>query len=223
MKNKPVPNSKNTNHCEPPIIESIKVRISENFCIRFGFIFQVGQNKQLSTKNVVIFTKTKTYDLMLDILLIILGFIFLFSGIIGCVLPVIPGPPLSYIGLLMLHFTKKYHFEADFLFLWATIAIGVTILDYYIPIWGAKKYGASKRAIWGSIIGLLFGLFLFPPFGIIIGPFVGAVIGEYSIGKNSSEALRSGFGTFMGFLGGTLIKLIVSGLMLFYYIKEMMV
>lgn len=166
------------------------------------------------------FTKTKN-KIMFDIILIVFGFAFLLLGIIGCVLPILPGPPLSFVGLLLLHFTQNHHFETDFLGLWAAIALGVTILDYYIPIWGAKKYGASKRAVWGSIIGLLVGLFVFPPFGIIIGPFAGAVLGEYSAGKKTEEAFRSGFGTFIGFLGGIILKLIASGMMAFYFVKEL--
>lgn len=157
---------------------------------------------------------------MLDIVLIIIGIIFLIIGILGCVLPVLPGPPISYIGLLMLHLTTKYQFTSDFMFLWAAIAIGVTILDNVIPIWGTKKYGGSKKAVWGSVIGLLVGLLFFPPFGIIIGPFVGAVLGEMIAGKQGLEALRAGFGAFAGFLGGIILKLIASGMMTFYFVKE---
>ena len=110
---------------------------------------------------------------MLDIILIVLGILFLLIGLAGCILPVLPGPPLTYIGLLLLHFTENYQFTTRFLIIWAIVAIVVTILDNVIPVWGTKKYGGSKKAIWGSILGLLVGLFLFPPFGIIIGPFAG--------------------------------------------------
>lgn len=159
--------------------------------------------------------------MVVDIILIIIGILFLGIGLIGCILPVLPGPPLTYIGLLMLHFTKEHQFSSDFLILWAVVAVAVTILDNVIPIWGTKKYGGSKKAIWGSMIGLVVGLFLFPPFGIIIGPFAGAVIGELMEGKQTMDALRSGFGAFMGFLGGTILKLISSGLMIFYFFKEL--
>lgn len=162
----------------------------------------------------------KTTD-MLDIILIILGILFLLVGLVGCILPILPGPPISYFGLLMLHFTDNHQFSSDFLVMWAVIAIGVTILDNVIPIWGTKKYGGSKKAIWGSVIGLIAGLVLFPPFGIIIGPFAGAVIGEMIDGKNGYDAFRSGFGAFMGFLGGTILKLTTSGLMIFLFFKEL--
>jgi uncharacterized protein YqgC (DUF456 family) len=154
-----------------------------------------------------------------DIVLIIFGVFFLIVGIAGCILPVIPGPPLSYIGLLFLHFTSKYQFTNDFLIMWAVIAIAVTILDNLIPIWGTKKYGGSKKAVWGSAIGLVIGLFLFPPFGIIIGPFAGAVVGELVDGKHGFEAIKSGFGAFIGFLGGIILKLISSGFMVYHFFR----
>ena len=159
----------------------------------------------------------------MDILLIVLGALFIISGVLGCVLPIIPGPPLSYIGLLLLHFTERYQFSSKFLIIWAIITVVVYALDYLIPAWGTKKFGGSKRGVWGSIIGLVIGMFFFPPFGIIVGPFVGAVVGELTVGKDSGTALKSGFGSFMGFLAGTLLKLIASGMMTWYFIKEMIV
>lgn len=157
---------------------------------------------------------------MLDILLIVLGVIFLLIGLLGCILPVLPGPPLAYIGLLLLHFTEKHQFPTNFLIIWAIVAIVVTVLDNVIPIWGTKKYGGSKKAVWGSILGLIIGLF-FPPIGIIIGPFAGAVIGELIDGKDSTTALRAGFGAFVGFIGGTILKLISTGMMVYYFFKEL--
>ncbi len=155
----------------------------------------------------------------MDYLLIVLGIIFIIGGIIGCVLPVIPGPPLSYIGLLLLHFTSRYTFSAKFLIVWAVVTVVVYALDFIIPAWGTKKFGGSKRGVWGSIIGLIIGMFFFPPIGIIIGPFAGAVIGELSLGKESGAALKSGFGSFLGFLTGTILKLIASGMMAWYFAK----
>ena len=159
----------------------------------------------------------------MDILLIVLGALFIISGVLGCVLPIIPGPPLSYIGLLLLHFTERYQFSSKFLIIWAIITVVVYVLDYLIPAWGTKKFGGSKRGVFGSIIGLVIGMFFFPPFGIIIGPFIGAVVGELTIGKDSGAALKSGFGSFIGFLAGTLLKLIASGMMSWYFVKEMIV
>lgn len=157
----------------------------------------------------------------MDYALIVLGILFIISGILGGILPVLPGPPLSYVGLILLHLTERYQFSTNFLIVWGVITVVVYVLDYLIPIWGTKRFGGSKRGVWGSIIGLLVGMFLFPPFGIIVGPFLGAVLGELSSGKQSREAFRSGLGSFLGFLVGTLLKLIVSGMMAWYFFAEM--
>lgn len=156
----------------------------------------------------------------MDYFLIGLGILFLILGIVGGVLPVLPGPPLSYVALLLLHFTEKYQFSSKFLIIWALITVAVYLLDYVIPAWGTKKFGGSRRGVWGSIIGLIIGLFLFPPIGIIIGPFAGAVIGEISGGKDNKTALKAGLGSFLGFLAGTMLKLIVSGMMTWYFVAE---
>lgn len=158
----------------------------------------------------------------MDYVLIALGALLIVSGILGGVLPVLPGPPLSYIGLLLLHFTERYQFPSRFLIIWAIITLVVYLLDYAIPAWGTKRFGGSNRGIWGSIIGLVIGLFFFPPIGIIIGPFLGAVAGELTLSKDSAVALKSGFGSFIGFLVGTLMKLMASGLMAWYFAKELL-
>lgn len=143
------------------------------------------------------------------------------TGIAGCVLPFIPGPPLNFLGLLLLHLTSGFQFSTEFLILWAIITAIVYGLDLIIPVWGTKKFGGSKRGVWGSIIGLVVGMFFFPPFGLIIGPFAGAVIGELTAGKESKAALKSGFGSFVGFIAGTVLKLIASGMMTWYFAKEL--
>jgi hypothetical protein len=157
----------------------------------------------------------------MDYILIGLGIIFMITGIFGCILPLLPGPPLNYIGLLLLHFTAGYQFSNRFLVIWGIVTVVVYALDYVIPVWGTKKFGGSKRGVWGSMIGLIAGMFFFPPFGIIIGPFAGAVIGELTAGKDSKAALKSGFGSFVGFLTGTILKLIASGIMTWYFAKEL--
>lgn len=157
----------------------------------------------------------------MDILLSSLGVILMIVGLAGCIIPALPGPPISFLGLLLLHFTKYVQFEQNTLITWAVVAVIVTVLDNVVPIWGTKKFGGTKRGVWGSIIGLLIGMLFFPPFGIIIGPFVGAVLGELSAGKQQSEALKAGFGAFIGFLLGTGLKLVASGWMTWLFFTVM--
>ncbi len=159
----------------------------------------------------------------MDYVLIGLGIILMFAGLLGCILPILPGPPLSYLGLLMLHFTSRYEFSGSFLVLWGLITAFVYGLDYVIPAWGTKKFGGSKRGVWGSIIGMVVGFFFFPPLGIIIGPFLGAIIGEFSAGKDSVAAFKSGIGSFIGFFAGFLFKIIASGTMTFYFGKKLFI
>lgn len=169
----------------------------------------------------------------MDVILIILGAICLLLGLIGCVAPVLPGVPLSYLGLLLLHWTDRAQFSWQFLTIWAVVVIVIQVLDYFIPAWGTKKFGGSKYGVWGSTIGLFVGLFM-GPWGIIVGPFVGAVLGELlyfnrhpqdrieqSENTNFNRALRAGFGSFIGLLTGTILKLICCGMMVFYFVKEL--
>ena len=157
----------------------------------------------------------------MDIFLISLGIILTITGILGCVLPFMPGPPLNYAAILLLHFTSGFQFSNRFLIIWAIVTVAVVVLDYIIPVWGTKKFGGSKQGVWGSVIGLIAGMFFFPPLGIIIGPFIGAFAGELIAGKNSKDALKSGFGSFVGFITGTVLKLIVSGMMTWYFVKDL--
>jgi uncharacterized protein YqgC (DUF456 family) len=173
----------------------------------------------------------------MDILLIILGAICLLLGLVGCVAPVVPGVPLSYLGLWLLHWTERVQFSWQFLLVWAVVTIVIQVLDYFIPAWGTKKFGGSKYGVWGSTIGLLAGLFM-GPMGIILGPFIGAVLGEMiyfnrhpqtepnqSTSNNNSNfnrALRAGIGSFIGLLTGTILKLICCGMMVFYFVKELL-
>ena len=156
----------------------------------------------------------------MDIFLIILGAICLLVGILGCVLPVLPGVPLAYCGLLLLHATDKVQFSWQFLVIWAVVTIVVQVLDSVVPIWGTKKFGGSKMGVWGSTLGLLVGLF-FGPWGIVLGPFLGAVVFELLDGKNTRLALKAGWGSFVGLMTGTILKLICCGLMTYYFIAEL--
>ncbi len=144
----------------------------------------------------------------MDIILIIFGIIAMLVGLAGCVLPMLPGPPIAYAGLLCLHFTDAYEIPTPKLVVWFLIVVVIQILDYLVPMLGTKYYGGSRLGNFGCLVGTIIGLF-FLPWGIIVGPFVGAVIGEIISGRTSSEALKSGIGSLLGFLFGTVLKLVV--------------
>lgn len=153
----------------------------------------------------------------MDILWIVLSCIFILAGIIGCIVPLLPGPPLAFVGLLLIQLKTNPPFSSTFLWMWAGIVLVVSILDYLVPIYGTKKFGGSKYGIWGCSIGLLVGLWL-GPIGIILGPFIGAFIGELIARKKSGDALKAATGSFLGFLLGTVLKLVVCFVMAWYYV-----
>ena len=154
----------------------------------------------------------------MDIFLIILGAFFILIGLAGCIVPIVPGPPLSYFGILLLHWTEKVQFDQKFLITWALLVAGVTLIDFMVPIWGTKKFGGTKRGTWGATIGLIVGLF-FGPVGIILGPFVGAVVGEMTQSDDFNKALKSGLGSLIGFLIGTGLQFIVCGFLVFHFFE----
>jgi uncharacterized protein YqgC (DUF456 family) len=154
----------------------------------------------------------------MDIILIILGIVCLLLGMVGCFLPVLPGPPLSYLGLLLLHWTEQFHFSTTSLLIWLLLVIVVQILDYISPVLGTKYAGGSKGGNRGCMIGTVAGLFVFPPWGILIGPFVGAVIGELISGKQSVDAVQAGFGAFLGFLFSVVAKESLCGYFLYCFV-----
>ena len=152
--------------------------------------------------------------------LIVLAFVCLVLGLIGCIVPALPGVPLSFAGLLILHFTENVEFGSWFLWIWAGISVLTLVADYSIPAWGTKHFGGSKYGVWGTAIGCIVGLF-FAPWGLVVGPFLGALIAELMGGKQSNEALRAALGSFVGFVLDTLLKVICSALMLYYAIAAL--
>ena len=114
----------------------------------------------------------------MELLLLVLGALFLVAGLVGCILPVLPGPPLSFVGLLLqwaaLDFRPDTYGGVTILVLGA-LSVLVTVLDFVAPAWGAKRYGASRIGVWGSVLGMLIGLVFFPPFGMLVGAFLGAL------------------------------------------------
>lgn len=146
----------------------------------------------------------------MDIFLLILGFLFIILGLIGSFLPVLPGPIMGWIGLLLLHLTQAIPVSYTLLGITLAISIIVWVLDYIIPAMGTKKFGGSRAGAIGTTIGLIIGLISPIPLGFIIGAFLGAFIGELTHNTNISRALKAAFGSFMGFLASTTLKFIVS-------------
>jgi uncharacterized protein YqgC (DUF456 family) len=139
------------------------------------------------------------------------GFCFMILGILGSLLPALPGPPISWVGLLLLYLCPGIEKNYWILGITLVIAVVIAILDYIIPAKGTKRFGGSKYGIWGTNIGLIVGIFAPIPFGFIIGPFVGALIGELIYDrKDSTRATKAAIGSFVGFLAGTFIKFVVS-------------
>jgi uncharacterized protein YqgC (DUF456 family) len=143
----------------------------------------------------------------------------LIVGIIGCLVPLLPGPPLSYIGLLLLQLISNPPFTLTFMLVWAGIVIVVSVLDYLIPVYGTKKLGGTKYGMWGCGIGLVVGIWL-GPWGIILGPFFGALVGEM-MGSNHTGAFKAALGSFIGFLFSTLFKLIACVIMGWYFVMAL--
>jgi len=142
----------------------------------------------------------------MDILWVILAGIFMFVGFVGCIVPILPGPPIAYIGLLLMQLADPRPYDMNFMVMMAFVVIAVTVVDNVIPVYGTKKMGGSKKGVWGV--------------GLIVGPFAGAFIGEMIGGKDTKTAIKSGMGSLVGFLMGTGLKLIVSGWILARYIAE---
>ena len=159
---------------------------------------------------------------MTDYILVVVGVLIMILGIIGCLVPVLPGPPLNFVGLLLLHFSRFAQFTKWTLIIFASIAIVVTILDYLVPMWGTKKFGGSKYGTRGAAIGLIIGLFL-GPLGIIIGPLAGAFVGEMIFKDDINYAIKAGFGSLVGFLAGVGLKLAASFIMTFYFVRELII
>lgn len=151
----------------------------------------------------------------MDVLIYVLSFLLLVGGIAGCVLPILPGAPLGYAGLLLLHFTGRADFSMTQLVTWLIIVVILQVVDFITPLLGSKYTGGSEFGNRGCVAGTLIGMF-FLPWGIIVGPFIGAVAGEMLGGSDLSHAIRAGIGSLIGFLVGTLLKVIVC----FYFLVQ---
>lgn len=157
----------------------------------------------------------------MDTLLIVLGLCSMILGVLGSFLPVLPGPGLSFLGILLLYYTKTVTANYWLLGISFLLLIALTIIDYTIPAQGTKRFGGSRYGIWGTQIGLIVGLIAPIPLGFVIGPFLGALIGELCHDhQDHSRALRAATGSFIGFLASSFIKFVVCTMQLGYFIWE---
>jgi uncharacterized protein YqgC (DUF456 family) len=157
----------------------------------------------------------------MDTFLLITGLLLTIIGIVGSFIPVLPGPPLGWSGLLLLYLTSIVPMDWWILSITLGLAIIISILDYVIPAIGTKKSGGTRYGMWGTTIGLILGLLSPIPFGFLIGAFAGAFVGEMIYdSKDTSRATKAAFGSFLGFLTSTFIKLTVSLIFLILFITK---
>lgn len=158
----------------------------------------------------------------MTIVLIIIGLILALAALAGCLFPVIPGPALTYVALLIIALAKNWTpFSTTFLIIMFLLVVVVSVLDYVVGILGAKKFGATKYGIIGSIVGTLAGIFFFPPFGMLAGAIIGAIAGELIAGKKGLTAFKAGWGVIVGSLVGAGLKLAYCSVGLFFCIKAL--
>ena len=147
----------------------------------------------------------------MDILLVIISALFIILGLLGSLLPILPGPPLSWIGLLLLYLTNAVPMNLTMIIVTFIIAVAIFLLDYIIPAVGTKTFGGSKAGMIGTSIGLIVGLLSPIPGGIVIGPFLGAFIGELLNKNDSKSAFKAAIGSFVGFLA-SIVAIIYFGI-----------
>jgi uncharacterized protein len=155
---------------------------------------------------------------------IIAGLILIVLGYAGSVLPALPGAPLALISVWMVHLSGMHHYAWYVLAAVTIMALGISLVDYVLPVWGTRRYGGSPAGVKGSAIGLVIGVlmsFIIPAvgmLGILAGPFLGAYIGEKMAGHNHQIAFKSAVGSFLGFIAGTLGKLFATTIISFVFL-----
>ena len=131
--------------------------------------------------------------------------LLLLSGLLGCIVPVIPGPALSYAAMLVL-LPTRFAPSARVCVVFLAACIAVHVLDFIVPAIGAKKFECSRFGVAGCIAGTFLGMFFGGVWGLVLGPFLGGMLGEIVAGKNFAASVRGGFGAFLGFVAGVLLK-----------------
>ena len=158
--------------------------------------------------------------------LIVLAVLSVLVGLVGAIVPGIAGPPFSYLGILLFSFVEGIEHSVWFLVIMGVIGAGAFLLDYWIPIWGTKKFGGTKQGVWGSTIGLLVGLIvsLFFSYGfiaVLAGPFFGAYIGERIAKTPNKAAWKAAAGSLVGFLVGTTVKTVYALVCIFFVVRDL--
>lgn len=147
----------------------------------------------------------------MEVILILLSVLLIAGGIIFSILPPLPGPVLSYGAMICTHaVSNDTEFGTTAFVVWGIIGIIITIADYVLPVAATKKFGGTKAGVVGGMIGMVAGILLPIPFGIILGPLLGAILGDLYGGNRIRSAFKSGFGSFLGFLVATSLKLLYS-------------
>ncbi|UCB46675.1 MAG: DUF456 domain-containing protein [Spirochaetota bacterium] len=153
-------------------------------------------------------------------ILVLIGSSLILAGIAGCIFPVIPGLILSYTALILVSFSRQWEpFSISFIVIMGLAVCAVTTLDFLVPRWRKKRYGASKPGVLIAVAGMLIGLWLLPPRGIVIGAFIGALIGELLVRKREKSAFSAGAGVFVGTILGIMLKICLTGLIAHYFLN----
>ena len=155
----------------------------------------------------------------MDYVLAAIGAILVLAGIIGCIVPIVPGGPLAFAGLLLLSFTPHASFSVEYLIILGIAVTAVVLLDNFVPIFGSKVFGVSRQGVIASFIGMIVGLIFFPPFGAIPGIIIGAIAGEYMAGKKHWEAIKAGLITFALTLAMFMVRLSICGYIAYIYFR----
>jgi uncharacterized protein YqgC (DUF456 family) len=160
--------------------------------------------------------------MILEITVILVGSILIFLGLAGSILPILPGPPLSFIGLFLLALSRSFAspLTPTLVIILCLLTIAAVAADHIIPVLGARRYGGSKWGLWGSVAGMVIGIF-FSPWGMLLGGLVGAVVAEWLACRETGQALRAGWGVIVGTLLGTVLKLVLSAVMAYYFVRAL--
>ena len=183
-------------------------------------------NSKYLTRKAKIFLFSRNKSNLMTYVLIAVALILMLIGLVGAIVPGIAGPPFSFLGLLTVSFVNGVNHSTEFLVVMGLIAAVVFALDYVVPAWGTKQLGGTQAGVRGSTIGLILGLLvtLVFPIGFIallLGPFIGAYVGEKSAGTDDHKAWKAAFGSFVGFLVGTGLKVIYACVCIYFIVKDL--